>query len=89
LTSTSFTFYGDLLGIGAAYRLSPKVAYAKLDCFYNTVFSRFEPLCDQPDRPLHVHMFSDSVVMWGEGVTEILEPLQLVYLDLIANFTLS
>ena len=82
-TPTSFTFYGDLLGIGAAYRLSPKVAYAKLNTFYNTVFSRFEPLCDQPALPIHVQMFSDSVVMWGEGATEILEPLQLVYLDLI------
>ncbi len=82
-TPTSFTFYGDLLGIGAAYRLSPKVAYAKLDTFYNTVFSRFEPLCDQPVLPIHVQMFSDSVVMWGEGAAEILEPLQLVYLDLI------
>jgi len=28
-------------------------------------------------------MFSDSVVMWGEGAAEILEQLQLVYLDLI------
>lgn len=82
-TPTSFTFYGDLLGIGAAYRLSPKVAYVKLDNFYNTVFSRFEPFCDQPTRSIHVQMFSDSVVMWGEGATEILEQLQLVYLDLI------
>lgn len=80
---TGFTFYGDLLGIAAAYRLSPQVAYNKLDRFYNTVFSRFEPLCDTPSRLVHVQMFSDSVVVWGEVITEILEPLQQVYLDLI------
>lgn len=78
-----FTFYGDLLGIGAAYRLSSEVAYSKLNAFYNTVFGRFEPLCDEPARRVHVQMFSDSVVMWGDVVTEILEPLQQVYLDLI------
>ena len=41
--STSFTFYGDLLGIGAAYSLSPKLAYTKLDTFYNTVIQSFFP----------------------------------------------
>jgi hypothetical protein len=82
-TPTGFTFYGDLLGIGAAYRLSSDVAYSKLNTFYNTVFARFEPLCDQPAHRVHVQMFSDSVVMWGQNVSEILEPLQQVYLDLI------
>ena len=82
-TPTGFTFYGDLLGIGAAYRLSSDVAYAKLNTFYNTVFGRFEPLCDEPAHRVHVQMFSDSVVMWGPNVSEILEPLQHVYLDLI------
>jgi hypothetical protein len=80
---TAFTFYGDLLGIGAAYRLGSKVAYDKLNAFYNTVFTRFEPLCDDQARRVHVHMFSDSVVMWGNDVGEVLEPLQHVYLELI------
>jgi hypothetical protein len=78
-----FTFYGDLLGIGAAYQLSPQVAYEKLNSFYNTVFNRFEPLCDNPNSPVHVQMFSDSVVIWGSYATEILELLQQVYLDLV------
>lgn len=78
-----FTFYGDLLGIASAYRLSSQVAYEKLDLFYVTVFNRFETLCDATAPQVHVHMFSDSVVMWGEMTAEILGALQQVYIDLI------
>ena len=82
--SIHFTFYGDLLGIAAAYSLGPQVAYSKLNLFYNTVFHRFEPLCNhQAPCRIQVQMFSDSVVMWGEFRTEILDLLQQVYLDLI------
>lgn len=80
-----FTFYGDLLGIASAYRLSPKVAHDKLDGFYNTVFRTFGDLCHQSHGRLHVQLFSDSVVMWGQSVAQILEPLQNVYLELIAQ----
>jgi hypothetical protein len=82
-TTTRFTFYGDLLGIKAAYHASTNDAYQKLDTFYNTVFGHFEPLCTRQCRPIHVLMFSDSVVMWGEDAMEVLDQLQLVYLDLI------
>lgn len=77
-----FTFYGDLLGIASAYRLGGEAAYQKLNAFYDTVFGRLEPLCDQP-RHIHIQMFSDSLVIWGQGAKEILECLQDVYLDLI------
>ncbi len=82
---TAFTFYGDLLGIASAYRLSAKVAHDKLDTFYNTVFQTFGNLCDQSHGRLHVQLFSDSVVMWGKSATEILEPLQNVYLALVSR----
>jgi hypothetical protein len=75
-----------LLGIAAAYNLGPEVAYSKLNRFYNTVFHRFEQLCNhRVPGGVQVQMFSDSVVMWGEFRTEILDLLQQVYLDLIAN----
>jgi hypothetical protein len=77
-----FTFYGDLLGIASAYRLGAEAAYKKLDTFYNTVFGRLESLCRSRGR-IRVQMFSDSVVVWGEGAREILGYLQDVYLDLI------
>ena len=34
-----FTFYGNVLGVSAAYRLDPELAYRKLNDFYNTVLS--------------------------------------------------
>jgi len=80
-----FTFYGDLLGIASAYRLGAQAAYQKLNTFYNTVFARLEPLCDRPRPQIHVHMFSDSLVVWGRGTKEILGHLQAVYLDLIGK----
>ena len=77
-----FTFYGDLLGIASAYRLGAEAAYRKLDTFYNTVFGHLEPLCDRPLQ-IHVQMFSDSLVVWGDGAKDILKHLQDVYLKLI------
>src|SRR6266481_759261 len=82
---TDFTFYGDLLGIGAAYQLSPQAAYEKLNKFYNTVFNRFGPICAGPSGRVHVQMYSDSIVAWGSAVLEILKTLQQVYLDLIGR----
>lgn len=81
----NFTFYGDLLGIASAYRLSPKVAHDKLDKFYNVIFSRFGDICQQSHGLFHVQLFSDSVVMWGRPAAQILRPLQDAYLELIAQ----
>jgi hypothetical protein len=70
-----FTFYGDLLGIAAAYNLGPEVAYSKLNRFYNTVFHRFEQLCNHHvPGGVQVQMFSDSVVMWGEFTFSLISP---------------
>jgi len=80
-----FTFYGDLLGIASAYRLSADVAHKKLDTFYNTVFRTLGSRCEQQHGRIHVQLFSDSVVIWGRSAVEILEPLQDVYLDLISQ----
>lgn len=80
-----FTYYGDLLGVGAAYNLGPEVAYRKLNAFYNTAFARFEPLCNQLRPTIHVQMFSDSLVIWGEGPERVLQPLQETYLDLLSK----
>lgn len=76
-----FTFYGDLLGIGSAYQLSPRLAYEKLNEFYNTVFtSLFDHTAG--NRDLKVRMISDSVLIWGGQAERILEELQQIYLKL-------
>jgi hypothetical protein len=76
-----FTFYGDLLGVGAAYQLSSALAYERLNEFYNTVFSfLFEKT--QEGRNLKVYMFSDSVLIYGKQVERVLPQLQKIYLEL-------
>jgi hypothetical protein len=81
---SGFTFYGDVLGIAASYRLSPEIAHSKLDRFYNTVFDLFRPLCDQTLPEVHIQLYSDSVVIWGRPVVPmILEKLQELYLNLV------
>ena len=83
--SNGFTYYGDLLGIEAAYQLGADVAYNKLNVFYNTVFGVLEPLCNGRVGDVRVQMFSDSLVVWGVDPKEILKPLQDVYLKLISK----
>lgn len=75
-----FTFYGDLLGISAAYRLSSKAAYTKLNEYYNTSFSCLSGLCAQDKAT--VQMFSDSLLMWGSDPVEAVERLMTLYVDL-------
>ncbi len=77
-----FTFYGDLLGISGYYKLSPKIAKDKLDEFYNTVFFSLSDYCNQRDD-VHVHMFSDSILFYGDDSLSALEQLQRVYVKLI------
>jgi len=77
-----FTFYGDLLGISGYYKLSPKIAKDKLDAFYNTVFFSLSEYCHQHDD-VHVHMFSDSMLFYGDDAIPALEQLQRVYVKLI------
>jgi hypothetical protein len=78
-----FTFYGDLLGIGAAYQLSTQAAYEKLNRFYSIVFERLQGLCRH--EGLKVNLFSDSVLIWGDNPVEILVPLEGVYRELFRH----
>jgi len=77
-----FTYYGDLLGVSGYYKLSSKVAYDKLNLFYNTVFSCMREYCHQHQQ-VSIQMFSDSLLIWGDESEEILIKLQEVYLRLI------
>lgn len=77
-----FTYYGDLLGISGYYKLSPSLAYEKLNDFYNIAYSCLSEYCRSQEN-VKVHMFSDSLLIWGNEEREILEKLQILYLKLI------
>ena len=77
-----FTFYGDLLGISGYYKLSAELAKNKLNDFYNTVFCSLSEYC-QNHNDVHVHMFSDSILIWGNDAILALEELHRVYVKLI------
>src|SRR5690242_9450107 len=86
VATTGFTFYGDLLGIASAYRLSHAMAHSKLNRFYNSVFGIFADFCGNSGSGIHVQMYSDSVVIWGNAnVPEILQHLQDLYLVLVSK----
>jgi hypothetical protein len=76
-----FTFYGDLLGIGAAYRLSANAAYEKLNDFYNVTFRTLNQFCDHNHN--HVEMFSDSLLITGYDTLSALPDIALVFTNLI------
>ena len=76
-----FTFFGDLLGISGAYRLSAKAAYQKLDEFYRTTFNSIFPYFQQKPG-LKGNLFSDSILIWGANAEEILEQLAQIYVKL-------
>ena len=77
-----FTFYGDLLGISGYYKLSPRIAKEKLNQFYNTLFSSLSGYCNA-NADVRVHMFSDSLLFYGDNPTSALEQLHLVYVKLL------
>lgn len=77
-----FTFYGDLLGIGKAYNLSPDAAYDKLNFFYNTAFEIFK------QRQEKIFMFSDSIFITGTNAHEVLSAIGNVFLKLLENHLL-
>jgi hypothetical protein len=76
-----FTFFGDLLGVSGAYRLSASVAYEKLNEFYRTTFHSLSVYC-QNNPDLQVNLFSDSILIWGPDPEAILEQLSQVYVKL-------
>ena len=77
-----FTYYGDLLGISGYYKLSPKLAKEKLNAFYNTVFFSLSDYC-KDNLNIQVHMFSDSILFYGDDSISALEQLHRVYVKLI------
>ena len=79
-----FTYYGDLLGVSRYYKLGPKVAYSKLNRFYNITFGSLESYC-QVNSSVEVMMFSDSLLMWGNDAIEALRQLHIVYRKLLAD----
>ena len=76
-----FTFFGDLLGISGAYRLSASIAYDKLNEFYRTTFNSISAYC-QGNPDLQVNLFSDSILIWGTNAEKILEQLAQIYVKL-------
>jgi hypothetical protein len=79
----SFTFYGDLLGISGLYKLSPAVAYERLNDFYNTTFSSIDAAWERQNN-VRTLMLSDSLLITGSADPEAaLEQLLLVYMKLL------
>jgi hypothetical protein len=77
-----FTFYGDLLGISGLYKLSPRLAYEKLNEFYNTTFFNFNlDWINQCDGK--IMMFSDNFFMWGNDAEGALQQLAILYTSLL------
>ena len=77
-----FTYYGDLLGISGYYKLSSRIAKEKLNEFYNTVFNSLSFYC-KSNNNVNVHMFSDSLLFYGDDPESALKELQWVYIRLI------
>ncbi len=77
-----FTYYGDLLGISGYYRLSPEMAKEKLNEFYDTVFCALSNYCEQNPR-FKVHMFSDSLLIYGDDAKEGLKQIHYAYINLL------
>jgi hypothetical protein len=72
-----FTFYGDLLGIGSAYKLGAKTAYDKLNAFYNESFRTLI-------NPQHkVELYSDSLLVVGDDANNALTDIGLLYAQLV------
>ncbi len=78
-----YTFYGDLLGFSNYYRLSPEIAYNRLNDFYSTVHSVLKDHVAKETTDVEVVMMSDSVLIWGSNAHRMLEMLHQIYIELI------
>jgi len=78
----NFTYYGDLLGVGSYYNLSPVVAQLKLNEFYNETFNTLKSFVVQNDKNT-IEMFSDSLFVVGVDPFEGLKLLGLLHANLI------
>ncbi|MFH1539541.1 MAG: hypothetical protein ABIH66_11315 [bacterium] len=82
INRVEFTYYGDLLGISNLYRLSSKIAYEKLNLYYNTTFRRFYEYCTMANE-VKVEMYSDNLMIWGKNPVEVLKHLSNIYVDIL------
>jgi hypothetical protein len=78
-----FTFYGDLLGISNAYKLSPEAGYEKLNRFYNVCFQHLKSACQ--GNHAQVNLFSDSIFFWGDNQRLALQTLKQLYANLTSE----
>jgi len=71
-----YTFYGDLLGIGSAYRLGANTAKEKLTAYYDVTFR----VLDAFDE---VEMFSDSLFIKGDDAAKAVVRIARVFAILL------
>ena len=80
----NFTYYGDLLGIGTYYKLSPMVAQLKHDEFYKQTFCTIKDYVIQ-NKNNSIEMFSDSLFVVGTDVFEGLNYLGTLHANLLKH----
>jgi hypothetical protein len=79
-----YTFYGDLLGISSYYRLNQKIAFEKLNLFYNESYDCLAHLMKY-DGTTKVDLISDSIVITGEKIWNAIKAIDQLYFNLISN----
>lgn len=80
-----FTYYGSLLGIPASYVVAPGATYHKLERFYNLAYDHFKDVCGGFNVQYGAHLFSYSILFFGEDLLEGLALLKSLYVDLLAE----
>lgn len=80
-----FTYYGDLLGVSSFYRLSPEIAYRRINDFYDTTFASLSEFLDKHQDRINVVMFSDSILMWGDDAQGAMVELHRLYNQLLTK----
>jgi len=79
-----FTFYGDLVAISSIYAAAPKMAYEKLNIYYNEVFHGLHDFyTGHSDR--EIEMFSDSLVVKGPDFDDFVTAIAPIYMNLLAK----
>jgi len=83
--SVPFTYYGTLLGIPASYVIAPGATYQKLERFYNLSYDHFKDACGGANVQYGAHLFSYSILFFGQDLVDGLRLLKNLYLDLLAE----
>ncbi len=80
-----FTYYGDLLGVSSFYRLSPEIAYKRINDFYEMTFKTLSQFLEERKDDISVVMFSDSILMWGNDAGRAMIELHKLYNELLTK----